>query len=84
MRTVQVSTKGQIVLPVALRQRLGLAAGAVLQLEELQDGLKLSVIRSVQQRDLSDLAGMIKARTSGKPRSLEDFDAATIVKKTSA
>jgi len=82
MSTVRVSSKGQIVLPAALRHRLGLAAGASLQLEELSDGLNLTVLRAVPTVDLSSLAGMIKARATGSARSLDDFDAATMLSKS--
>jgi antitoxin PrlF len=84
MSTVRVSSKGQIVLPAALRHRLGLAAGASLQLEELSDGLNLTVLRAVPRVDLSTLAGMIKARAIGKARSLDDFDAAAMLAKSSS
>jgi antitoxin PrlF len=82
MSTVRVSSKGQIVLPAALRHRLGLAAGASLQLEELIDGVNLTVLRAVPKVDVSSLAGMIKARVSGNARSLEDFDAAAVLAKS--
>ena len=79
MSTLRVSSKGQIVLPAALRHRLGLAAGATLQLEELSDGLNLTVLRPVPTVDLSSLAGMFKARATGKARILEDFDVASML-----
>jgi len=82
MSTDRVSSKGQIVLPAALRHRLGLAAGAPLQIEELTDGLNLTVLRAVATVDLSALAGMIKARSSGAARSLAHFDAATLPTKS--
>ena len=78
MSTVRVSSKGQIVLPAALRHWLGLATGASMQIEKLSDGLNLTVLRAVPKIDLSKLAGMIKARTSGNARSLDDFDGANM------
>ncbi len=81
MSTVRVSSKGQIVLPAAVRHRLGLSTGASLQLVELSDGLNLTVLRAVPKVDLSSLAGMIKVRASGKKRSLDDFDAAAMLAK---
>ena len=82
MPTVRVSSKGQIVLPAALRHRLGLAAGASLQLEELSNGLNLTVLRAVPKAELSNLAGMIKAGAIGKARSLDDFNAAEMLAKS--
>jgi AbrB family looped-hinge helix DNA binding protein len=42
MPTVTVSSKGQVVLPAELRNRLGLAAGARLEISEEADGLRLT------------------------------------------
>ena len=78
MSTLLVSSKGQIVLPAAMRRRLGLGAGARLEVLEEADGLKLRVVRSVRQADLSGLAGMVKVATRGVPRRLADFDPATL------
>ena len=77
MPTLLVSSKGQIVLPAALRRRLGMGAGSRLEVIEEADGLKLRVVRSVPTADLSGLAGMVKAEARGVPRHLEDFDPAS-------
>ncbi len=82
MSTVLVSSKGQIVLPAALRRRLGMGAGARLEVLEEADGLKLRVIRSVATADLSSLAGMVKAPARGVPRRLEDFDPASLLARS--
>jgi antitoxin PrlF len=78
MSTLLVSSKGQIVLPAATRRRLGLGAGARLEVVEEADGLRLRVVRAVPKVDVSKLAGMLKAPLRGVPRRLEDFDAATL------
>jgi AbrB family looped-hinge helix DNA binding protein len=78
MTTVVVSSKGQIVLPAALRRRLGLGAGARLEVAEEPDGLRLRVTRECRVTDLSDLGGMVKAPSCGKPRRLDDFDPASL------
>ncbi|MFN0317902.1 MAG: AbrB/MazE/SpoVT family DNA-binding domain-containing protein [Burkholderiales bacterium] len=78
MSTLLVSSKGQIVIPAALRRRLGLGAGARLEIVEESDGLKLRVVRSVPQADVQALAGMLKAPARGVPRRLEDFDPAAL------
>jgi AbrB family looped-hinge helix DNA binding protein len=78
MSTLLVSSKGQIVLPAPLRRRLGLGAGARLELLEEADGLKLRFVRSVHRSDVQGLAGMLKAPVRGVPRRLEDFDPATL------
>jgi len=61
MSTLLVSSKGQIVLPAALRRRLGMGAGARIEVLEESDGLKLRVVRPVQTADLTGMAGMVKA-----------------------
>lgn len=83
MSTLVVSSKGQIVLPVAIRRKLGLSAGARLEVLEEADGLKLRVVRSVPESDLKALAGMVKAPARGVPRRLQDFDPASLVTRAS-
>ena len=79
MPTLLVSSKGQIVLPAALRRRLGMGAGARIEVLEESDGLKLRVIRAVLRADLTGMAGMVKAPARGVPRRLEDFDPASLL-----
>lgn len=78
MSTLLVSSKGQIVLPAALRRRLGMGAGARLEVVEEVDSLRLRVIRAVPTSDVAGLAGMLKAPSRGKPRCLQDFDPASL------
>ena len=79
MSTLLVSSKGQIVLPAALRRRLGLGAGTRLEVLEEADGLKLRAVRSVPKVDVKGLAGMVKVPARGVPRRLEDFDPASLL-----
>jgi antitoxin PrlF len=79
MSTLLVSSKGQIVLPAATRRRLGLGAGARLEMLDETDGVRLRVVRSVPKADVSKLAGMLNAPARGVPRRLEAFDPATLV-----
>lgn len=78
MPTLLVSSKGQIVLPAALRRRLGMGVGARIEVLEEPDGLKLRVVRSVAMATAAELAGMVKAPSRGVPRRLEDFDPASV------
>lgn len=82
MSTLLVSSKGQIVLPAALRRRLGMGAGARLEVLEESDGLKLRVVRPVAKADLTGLAGMVTAPTRGVPRRLEDFNPASMLARS--
>jgi len=79
MAIITVSSKGQIVLPAALRRRLGMGAGARIEAIEDADGLRLRVVGAVERTDVSSLAGMLKATPRGIPRRLEDFDAASLL-----
>jgi len=82
MSTLLVSSKGQIVLPAGLRRRLGMGAGARIEVLEESDGLKLRVVRPVATADLTGMAGMVKAPASGAPRRLEDFDPAALLARS--
>ncbi|MDQ6627281.1 MAG: AbrB/MazE/SpoVT family DNA-binding domain-containing protein [Pseudomonadota bacterium] len=79
MSTLLVSSKGQIVLPAELRRRLGMGAGARIEVLEESDGLTLRVVRSVATADISGMAGLVKAPARGVPRRLEDFDPASLL-----
>ena len=82
MSTILVSSKGQIVLPAALRRRLGMGAGARIEVLEESDGLKLRVVRSVAAADVTAMAGMVKAPARGIPRRLEDFDPSSLMTRS--
>lgn len=82
MSTLLVSSKGQIVLPAELRRRLGMGAGARVEVLEESGGLRLRVVRSVPTADLSRLAGLVKAPVRGIPRRLAEFDPAALLKRS--
>jgi AbrB family looped-hinge helix DNA binding protein len=82
MSTLLVSSKGQIVLPAEVRRRLGMGAGARIEVLEESDGLKLRVVRSVATADMAGMAGMVKAPARGVPRRLEDFDPASLLTRS--
>lgn len=79
MTTLLVSSKGQIVLPAAIRRKLGLGAGARLDVIEEADGLRLRIVRSIPKVDVTGLAGIVKAPSRGTPRRLQDFDPASLL-----
>ena len=82
MLTILVSSKGQIGLPAALRRRLGMGAGARIEVFEESDGLKLRVVRLVGTADMTAKAGVVKAPTRGVPRCMEDFDPASLLSRS--
>jgi len=82
MPVVTVSSKGQVVLPSEARRRLGLNPGARLLVDERPDGIRLTVVRSVGRAEVAALAGLVTARSRGRPRRLADFDAAALASRT--
>lgn len=82
MSTLLVSSKGQIVLPADMRRRLGMGAGARIEVLEEPDGLKLRVVRAVATADLAAMVGMVKAPARGGPRRLEEFDPAALLTRS--
>ena len=82
MSTLLVSSKGQIVLPADMRRRLGMGAGARIEVLEEPDGLKLRVVRTVATADLAAMVGMVKAPARGGPRRLEEFDPASLLSRS--
>ena len=71
----KVSSKGQVVIPKAVRDRHGWDAGTELTVEDRPDGV---LIRAKQAKSglkpttLDEVVGMIKYR--GPPKSLEDME----------
>lgn len=82
MTILTLSSKGQLVLPIKIRKRFGLKAGSQVQLIESEKGLLLKLNHAAMPiQDVAACAGLIKIKSSGQKRSLEDFDAADIVEK---
>jgi AbrB family looped-hinge helix DNA binding protein len=49
MTTIKVSEKGQVTLPIDMRRKYGLSAGAVLEVEDREEGLFLRRVKSVRE-----------------------------------
>ncbi len=60
MSVLTMSSKGQIVLPAALRRRMGMGAGAKIEVIEESDGVRLKVVRGVGVSDVSALAAWFR------------------------
>jgi AbrB family looped-hinge helix DNA binding protein len=69
-----VSTKGQVILPKAIRERRNWAAGTRLVVEDTPDGVLLKAAPVFAPTRPEDFAGMLAYR--GRPKSLEEMDAA--------
>lgn len=71
-----ISSKGQVVLPKALRDRRNWPSGTRLTVEETPDGLLLRPARLFPETTLDEVAGMLK--WDGPPLSIEEMDAAVL------
>jgi AbrB family looped-hinge helix DNA binding protein len=85
MAASTLSEKGQIVIPLDIRQRYELTPGT--QVEFVDDGgaIRLIVRRRVTPSDPAAGYGLVKAkRPAGRAavRSLADFDPASLVKRS--
>ena len=72
--TTTVSSKGQVMLPKAVRQRRNWHAGRRLIVEDTPDGVLLRAAPVFAPTRLVDVAGILAYR--GPPKTLEEMDAA--------
>jgi AbrB family looped-hinge helix DNA binding protein len=72
-RTVRLSTKGQLILPKAVRQRRRWQAGTRLVVEDRADGVLLTAAPVFAKTRSKDVFGSVK--TSGPPKTIEEMDA---------
>lgn len=82
MAVTTLTSKGQIVIPAAIRSRYGLTPGT--QVEFVDEGgfIRLVVRRQSKFSDPASGYGMIKIakRPAGKARRLSEFDPASLLK----
>ena len=69
-----VSTKGQVILPKAIRQRRHWGPGTRLVVEDTPEGVLLTAAPLFAPTRPEDVFGML--HYSGPPKTLEDMDAA--------
>jgi len=83
MATVTLSANGRIALPPDLTQRLGWQGGAEIEMIEEADGLRL-LARPPRSAAVDGVAcaGLVTAPSKGRPRRLEDFNAAALAAGT--
>jgi AbrB family looped-hinge helix DNA binding protein len=72
--TTTVSTKGQVILPKAVRQRRHWEPGTRLVVEETPEGVLLKAAPMFAPTRPEDVAGMLAYR--GRTKTLEEMDAA--------
>lgn len=74
METSKLSSKGQIVVPKAIRDALGWRPGLDLAIEKRDDCVVIRRRRRVPRRTVEEVAGSLKY--DGPPVTLEDMDRA--------
>ena len=71
---IKLSSKGQIVIPKAIRAAYQWEVGQKLELIDTGDGILLRPEKPFPQTSIEAVAGILKY--TGKPKSLEDMEAA--------
>ena len=74
--TTTVSTKGQVILPKAVRSRRQWTAGTRLVVEDTPEGVLLRPAPAFPRTGLDEVFGMLP--TSGPARTVEEMDAAVL------
>lgn len=74
--TTTMSSKGQVILPSALRKRYAWGAGTRLAVEETEDGVLLKPAPVFAQTQPEDVFGALPHR--GKPKTIEEMDASLL------
>ncbi len=72
MATATMTSKGQITIPVRVRQALGLDAGDKIEFVEIEDG-KFAIVAAT--RSVRELEGRYQGKVR-KPVSIEEMNAA--------
>ncbi len=73
MATTRVSSKGQVVLPKAIREQKAWPAGTVLQIEATADGVLLRPKIRVKETTLDEVAGCL--RYKGPAKTIKEIEA---------
>ncbi len=73
-QTTRLSTKGQVILPAALRRQLGWQAGTLLEVEDTPEGLLLKAAPLFPPTEPDEVFGCLHRQ--GPPHTVEDMDAA--------
>lgn len=75
MATTKLSSKGQIILPKAVRDANRWPAGTEFSVENVDNGVLLKPLRTFARTKLADVSGCLK-RPAAKARTVEEMDAA--------
>lgn len=81
MSTVTVSDKGQVVIPVEIRRRLGITPGCQLDFSLEGQVIRAEIKRQVAPTKIEDGFGMLVCKRPGE-RRLADFDVAAAMRES--
>lgn len=81
MLTVTVSDKGQVVIPVEIRRRLGITPGCQLDFSLEGQVIRAEIKRQVAPTKAEDGFGMLVCKRPGE-RRLADFDVAAAMRES--
>jgi AbrB family looped-hinge helix DNA binding protein len=77
METTKLSSKGQVVLPLSIRRNQKWEPGTQLLVEETKDGVLLRPAKPFPPTTFDELMAILeKNKYKGKPKTLEEMDAA--------
>jgi len=74
--TTTISTKGQVILPSAIRQRRDWSAGTRLVVEDTPEGVLLKPVPAFAETRPEDVFASLGYR--GRPKTLEEMDAGVL------
>jgi len=83
MSTVTVSDKGQVVIPAAIRRRLGIAPGSKLDFELEGDNIRIRLRKVIPPARAKEGYGLLRCELPREPR-LADFDVAEAMRNQDA
>ncbi len=78
MEVTSVTSKGQVTIPKALRQRLGIRQGSRIEFSLVGDHVEMRVRSSPSADSTCSGFGMLKSRRAAVPA---DFDPAALLKR---
>lgn len=79
MSSTIVSAKGQVVIPASIRKRLGIAAGSLVEVQQVGGKVEISLRKPMTLSTVEAGYGML--RYAGAPRRLGEFDVATEMRR---
>lgn len=74
LRTTRLSSKGQLVVPSAIRKSQGWKAGMHLAIEQTDDGILLKALRPFPPTKVDEVFGALKYKS--KPKTIAEMNRA--------